>query len=339
MYITEILLQSPQFKYDSSEIIRILEQNYKSPQAKDFILNRIANSGIQSRHFVRPLEEIVQLNGLQQRAEFFADALPNLFQELISKSKVKLNPQALITTSCTVPALPALDISLLNCLTLSSTPIRIPMYQHGCLGGVWSLALANKLEAEQTLICSYELCSLLFQAKVETLTQMMAAVLFADGIGAAVISKEAQEPLLKIIASAEYLIPDSSKILGYDILDNATHLILSPQIPALLGTHFPEFIEKFLSSHNLDKSQIKQFLAHPGGRKILDNIKDNLSLGEEFFTSSYAILENFGNMSSASIFFVIDHFLKQGSYISSDYVLILGIGPGINLELVLCQIP
>ena len=339
IYLREILLELPEFKYDSNEISAILEKNYLSAEAKDFIAARISNSGIISRSFVRPLQEIIELDGQQKRSEIFENCLPKLFKQLLEKSKIDLNPQAVISTSCSVPSLPAMDLALLKYMNLDSFPIRIPVYQQGCLGGVWALSLANKLDCRESLICSYELCSLLFQPKTETLTQMMGATLFADGIGAAVIDKEEKNSLLKIIASADFIIPESSKILGYNILDNATELVLSPQIPLLLSRYLPDFLKAFLSAHNLELTEIKHFLAHPGGLKIIDNIKDCLNLEKHSIGSSYAILEKHGNMSSASIFFVIDHFLKQADYSSGEFVIILGVGPGINLELLLCQIP
>lgn len=339
MYLTEVLLQCPEFKYDSCEISRILSDNYRTPEAKDFVATRIANSGIASRRFFNELEEIVKLNGLQQRSQIFDETLPTLFAQLLSKKKSVLRPDVVISTSCTVPALPAMDVGLIKNLALDYSPLRVPVYQHGCLGGVWALALANKLKAEQTLVCSFELCSLLFQAKTETATQMMGAVLFADGIGAAIISDNPKNSLLNIVASADFIIPDSTKVLGYNILDASTQLVLSPQIPSLLSTYFPSFIEAFLNSRNLNKSDIKHFLVHPGGLKILDNIKDSLLLKRQDLESSYAVLQEYGNMSSASIFFVIDHFIKLKEFSSGDYVLVLGVGPGINLELVLCQIP
>jgi len=339
MYLTEIILQSPEFQYESSEVVEILSRNYSSPAAKDFISTRIFNSGICKRSFVVPLEQIVELDGLQQRAQIYSSALPAMFEKLLAKSRIALSPNAVISSSCSVPTLPAMDIALIELLKLPHSPLRIPVYQHGCLGGVWALALAAKLNLPQTFVFSYELCSLLFQARSETLTQMMGAVLFADGAAGAVINKSPQDSMLNIIASSDFLIPNSSRILGYDILDTATQLVLSPQIPALLSEFFPPFVSSFLASNGLVLEQVKHFLIHPGGKKILDNLKDSLGLCSKSVESSYATLEAHGNMSSASIFFVLDHFLKKKEYLSSDYVLMFGIGPGINLQLVLCQLP
>jgi len=338
MYINSIFLQSPSYQYDSEKVSQILCNLQTSQESKSFISNRIRNSGIARRNFVLPLEKIITLQGQEQRAKIFAEELPRLFSSLKEKNNLAINPQAIITTSCTMPALPAHDLELIKVLDITTNPLRIPVYQHGCLGGVFSLALASKLEFSEIFVCSYELCSLLFQNNDEV-AQMMGAILFGDGIGAAVVSKTPKQPLLKMLASADYVIPKSEQALGYSISDVATKLVLSPQVPILLKEYVPQFVNTFLAKHGLHVGELNALLCHPGGPKILDNVFEALKIPREKMESSYRVLREHGNMSSASIFFVIDDFFKKAKYRSGEYVLILGVGPGVSLEAILCQIP
>jgi alkylresorcinol/alkylpyrone synthase len=244
----------------------------------------------------------------------------------------------IIFTSCTAPSIPSLDTRVIDKLGFSRNTRRVPIYQYGCLGGAAGLALAlhTDSEGQATLLLSVELCSLLHLKQDANRSNLVGSALFADGAACVVLNESTRG--LKVLGSRSNLLPDSSHLMGYDLRDDGTHLILDRELPSCLAEHVPEIVRSFLDEHDIPRSAVRSWLLHPGGPKILLALEKLLSIEREQSIASWHVLQQFGNMSSASLLFVLQNALTSPTLRRGDYCIMLGIGPGLCVELVALQL-
>jgi alkylresorcinol/alkylpyrone synthase len=309
-----------------------------SPQER-MLFERLANSTkIDHRNFALPIDDLLALSGPAERAQIFKETGGGLLRDVITKALTtsRFLPQdvgALLTTSCSVPTIPAIDAQVINELGLSKTILRLPVYQYGCAGGAIGISLGRHLCATSgvTLLASVELCSLVYQGSDLKAGNIVGSAIFGDGAACVVISPE--EGPLRIVNSQSYLIPHSYGLMGYDIFDDGAHLHLDREIPQALLSSAPKAIDAFLEQSHLSRSDIAWWLFHPGGAKILTSLEDTLLVTRAQSRWAWESLRDHGNMSSASILFALQSFIQDGEYKPKDKVLMLGVGPGLTLQM------
>ena len=311
----------------------------KKPSELELFKRFHHSSKAESRSYVVSPKDILDLGGQSSRAILFSKYGMPLGCKAVEAAllSAKMRPadiHTVIFTSCTSPLIPALDSEILQRMDFSPSTKRIPIYQQGCAGGVVGFSLANRLsrEGENVLLISVEICSLLFHFEDSNNVDLLGAALFADGAAASVFSSDSGK--LKIIDSYSHLIPESGHLMGYNIRDNGAHLRLDRDLPAVLEETLPKVTEKFLNKLNLNQSDFPWWVIHPGGIKILDGIGRLLSLDRSQFGWSYDILSKTGNMSSATVQFVLSDCLASGVVQPMDKIMMVGIGPGLTIELV-----
>ncbi len=293
-------------------------------------------SHTERRHYVLPLEKVLTLGGQNERAKLFAEKGAPLVCEVIDQAlkASNLRPdqiETVIFTSCTCPLIPSLDAAVLQNMGFSPLVRRIPIYQHGCAGGAVGLGIANKCCAigENVLLVSLELCSLLFRMRESSAVHLLGAALFSDGAAATIVSAESGP--MKILATQSYLIPESAGLMGYEIREDGAHLLLDRDLPSRLQSVLPEVVSAFLEKSGIP--MVDWWLIHPGGVKILDGICSLLDLDRRQCSWSYDILSELGNMSSATVQFVLQKCLGSGLVSKGDKLCMVGIGPGLTIEL------
>lgn len=310
--------------------------------AQEKFLRISAHSGVSTRAFILPYPQILALNGLEHRAKRFEEFGTQLLTQAIQSALVNSACSAeeigaLIFTSCSVPMIPSIDAAAALACDLPATITRVPMYQHGCAGGVVGLALGAKLSklGKPVLVTSVELCSLVFQPQNRSGAHLVGAAIFADGAAATIIQPE--DGAITIVGSASQLLPNTRHLMGYDIFDDGFHLRLDRSLPSALVNEAPAIVRTFLETHGKQPSDIDYWLFHPGGVKILEFLRSTFSLSKEQCTWSYDVLHDHGNLSSATILYVIDAFTRSGALEPGQTALIMGIGPGLTVELILLQ--
>lgn len=340
--ITNISIALPEYNYSAEELIQAASIWLADDRLNFEIFKRfVESSKIQNRRFAQSLPEILNQAGLQSRAEKFEAIGTPLAQAAISnltKQNVDLNSiDTLIFCSCSCPVIPSIDGLVVEKLKLSPNINRIPMFQYGCAGGVAGLALAYRLakSGSKVVLCATEICSLVFQSNNHAPAQLVAGAIFGDG-AAAMIIDNAKGPL-EIIAASSHLLPDSRYLMGYDLKDDGLHLRLDRDLPQALMTSVPQIVAKFLAQNALSQEQIKFWLFHPGGQKILKSLEECFKLDPQQSIWSSQVLSEVGNLSSASVFLVVDKFIKSNQAKENDPILMLGIGPGLTVELVLMR--
>jgi alkylresorcinol/alkylpyrone synthase len=333
----------PSHAYSREDIHRVSAQWLgDSPHQRDLFDRFVDNSQIQHRHFAIPLETIVTMQGTKERAEHFQregrQLLRAVIEDLLRTEGVAASAvEHLIFTSCSSPSIPALDASVVNDVGFKPSIKRIPVYQHGCAGGVVGLGMAHRLlkDGELCLLSSVELCSLVYQPDDLSGGNLVGSAIFGDGAAAVLLADSGDG--LRILDAQSYLVPESVHLMGYGIEDDGPHLRLDRALPQALSRHAPPFVTEVLGAHGLAHHDIQWWLFHPGGVKVLAALESALSISRERSRWAWDVLERYGNMSSASVLFVLDAFMKSGVAKKGDRVCMLGVGPGLTIESILFE--
>jgi alkylresorcinol/alkylpyrone synthase len=331
----------PENKFNKDSVIEAAKSWLENDVNKQNTFARfVESSSTQNRYFCIPLNQILTLSGQSQRAEIYLEMGTSLISQAIIKLLSKTGLEArdidcVVTTSCTAPIIPSLDITFLQKLNFRSNVTRVPIYQYGCGGGVAGLALASNLAqtGKRTLLCSVELCSLVFHKDNQNPAQLVGGAIFSDG--AACVLVEPDNRGIAFIGAQSELLPNTQHIMGYDQRDTGAHLILDKQLPQTIAEQAPKIVHSFLTEHSLHPADISWWLLHPGGKRVIDSLQIALKLENEQCYWAKDVLTSYGNMSSASVLFVLSEFLKCKVAKTDDYAMVLGMGPGMMIEMAL----
>jgi alkylresorcinol/alkylpyrone synthase len=167
---------------------------------------------------------------------------------------------------------------------------------------------------------------------------VIASGLFGDGAAALIIAGgERKRRGPEVLASRSVLYPDSERVMGWDVTDGGFKVVLSAQVPELVRTHIRRDVDAFLGDHGLTRRDMRHWVSHPGGPKILDAMAESLELPREALRLTWDSLEKVGNLSSASVLFVLRDTLDQVDAKPGDHGLMIAMGPGFCSELVLLR--
>jgi predicted naringenin-chalcone synthase len=298
----------------------------------------IDGSQIEYRHAILPAEEIMDLS-TAARMRLFEKHAPMLAHEAAAQALAGAGvpPRAitdLIVVSCTGFAAPGLDVELTGSLGLRSTIHRSMIGFMGCHGAITGLRAAIGACAAQpgaaALVVCVELCSLHLRREA-SIENQVASALFADGAAAAIVAG-ADNPLegASAIGTLEpgrsLLLPDGRDWMSWRVTDAGFAMTLSSRVPDALRRIARSCVETAATGR-------PHFLAvHPGGPEILDAVEDALDLprgGDGSLQASRAVLRRAGNMSSATVLFVLAEALHRGE---KPPAMLLAFGPGLTVE-------
>jgi alkylresorcinol/alkylpyrone synthase len=185
------------------------------------------------------------------------------------------------------------------------------------------------------LVIAVEFSSLTFQAQDVSATNLVAAALFADGAAAAVLlgadHPAAARASIEFVSATSYFMMDSLGAMGYDVVDRGLKLVLDKRLPDFLRGKLRPMVIEFLGEHDVRFEDLAAFAIHPGGRKVLDVAEEELGLSPTKLGPSRSVLRDHGNMSSATILFVLERALANLA--PGQGALGIGFGPGFAIEL------
>ncbi len=305
----------------------------------------IDNAQVEQRYSVFPLEYLVQPRSLTQTTLEYREHALGLARQVAQQclDQACLDPRAIdliITVSCTGYMIPSLDAYLINDLGFRQDVRRLPITELGCVAGAMALSQAwsfvRAFPDANVLVITVELPSLTFQAHDTSPANIVATALFGDGAAAALVTGQPRAGV-EIIGTRSALLPGTLDDMGYDLRDSGFHMVLSKDVPAILRKEFGGLVSNFLADYGLTLDQIAAFALHPGGKKILEYLEEELGLQCEQTAPSWAVLRDYGNLSSAAILFVLHQWLTQRTLSSGQYGLAAGFGPGLSAELLLLR--
>jgi alkylresorcinol/alkylpyrone synthase len=301
----------------------------------------IDNTGVRCRHLCAPADYLSTPRSLDETSEvYLREAVPlaeTAAREALEEARVEPKEVDLvIATSCTGIPIPGVDADLVNLLGLRSDVVRLPIAQLGCAGGAIGLARAGDVLRGRgggvALLVSVELPSLTFQRQDTSMANMISTCIFGDGAAAAVLSTKA-EGGLTLTAQASHHFPDSRNLMGFLLKDGGFHIVLDREVPAKIRAEFPPALRKFLEAHDTTMKDLAFHALHPGGEKILRAIEEELGLGVGGAHFSRGVLGDVGNLSSATVLFVLRKILKEQPPKVGDIGLLAAFGPGFMAEM------
>lgn len=239
-------------------------------------------------------------------------------------------------------ATPSIDARLVNRLGFRSDVTRAPLFGLGCVGGVAGTSrVSDVMRAwpnHRALLIAVELCSLTLQRDDVSVANIISSGLFGDGAAALLMEGGAQNgegP--KVIATTSVFYPNTERVMGWDFVDTGFKIVLSATVPDVVREHIRGDVDTFLHAHGLARGDITHWVAHTGGPKVLKAFEEALELPPVALARSWRSLREIGNLSSASVLFVLADLLASGEPRPGDYGLMLAMGPGFCAELVLLQ--
>lgn len=298
------------------------------------------------RYLALPIAEYENLDGFGARNDAWIRAGLELARRAAREAleRAGLSPRDVdhvYFTSVTGIAAPSLDARLVNLLGLRNDVKRTPMFGLGCVAGAAGLARASDVlrafPGQVSLLISVELCSLTLQREDASIANIVASGLFGDG-AAAVLVGGGERPARggpRIAATRAVFYPDTERVMGWDVVDTGFRIVLSSSVPELARARSRGDVDAFLGAQGLSRADVRHWLCHPGGPKVIDALEAALELPPEALARTRRSLAEVGNLSSASVLLVLEDALASGAGRPGDVGLLLAMGPGFCSEMVL----
>lgn len=256
----------------------------------------------------------------------------------------------LMSTTVTGISVPSIEARLMNKIPFSPHLKRLPLFGLGCLAGTAGVArIADYLKGhpeEAAILLSIELCSLTLQREDLSIANIISSGLFGDGAaGVALVGdnhpslQEAKKEgrAVEVLDSLSLFFPDSENVMGWEITDTGMKIILSPGVPGYTRDHLRPAVEQLLKQNQLEFSDIKKWVTHPGGPKVIQAMEKALELPPEALDITRRSLQDIGNLSSSSILIILDETLKTNPPAPGSYGVMISMGPAFCSELVLLR--
>jgi len=358
-YITAIGTATPPHRFSQSTIADFMTKNMQLDAHDARKLNTVFKaSGIEYRHSV--LEDY----GKQKNYSFYPETFGNgsfpstekrikAFRENalpLSIAAVEQIPDFdpknithLIVVCCTGMYAPGLDIELVQTLNLSPSIHRTCITFMGCYAAFNAIKAADLFckadETSHVLIVCTELCSLHFQ-KESTEDNLLANALFADGAAALLIEgKTTKARRLKLESFYNDIAFAGSSDMAWTIGNFGFEMKLTAYVPSVIREGIEKLTRRLLEKINKEVKDIRHFAIHPGGKKILETIEQQLSIPREKNKHAHEVMKNFGNMSSPTVLFVLkDIFENLNADDRDEYIVSFAFGPGLTLESMVLKI-
>ncbi|SKA97149.1 Predicted naringenin-chalcone synthase [Prosthecobacter debontii] len=361
-FIHHIATITPAYTYSQSytrDRLKEWTQNTKTKRLIQAIYNR---SGIETRHsvtgdFVAGTEASLYRSdvdgklippGTAERNRVYAHAAKELSVEVTRRALSHAvgfeakDITHIIYTSCTGFANPGPDYHVIRELGLRENVQRYTLGFMGCYAAFPALRMAAQFceadsEAVVLVIC-LELCTLHMQINDEP-DSILANSLFADGAAAAIVSARSpsgKKPAYQMNGFESALVPSSESEMAWEIGNEGFNIVLSSYVPDIIGGNIKQLLRGILTRRGSSLEAIDEWAVHPGGRSILDKVEESLHLDPDALEASRTILRDYGNMSSATILFVLKEMMDSADTEHAQ-VCAMAFGPGLTVETALLE--
>lgn len=304
------------------------------------------NAAVDKRYAIMSPEEVFSKTSFEEKNRIYMRESIRLGTQCLGDAlkKASWNPQdidILITVSCTGIMIPSLDAYLINKLGLKQDIMRLPVTEMGCAAGVSGMLYAkNFLEAnagKRAAVVAVESPSATFQLDDYSMTNIVSAAIFGDGAACVLLSSDEADQGPEVIAAEMYHFYDAETMMGFDLTNGGLKMVLDVAVPDTIEQHFPAIIHPFLAKKGLEIKDINHLIFHPGGKKIVQLVEALFGSMGKNIDDTKEILRMFGNMSSATVLYVLERFLEPGRAKSGDLGLMLSFGPGFSAQRILLK--
>ncbi len=340
--------------YYSQKVLLDRLQDYWGDQLKNpLLLARLhRNVTVDGRYLAIPAEQYVDIKTWGQANDIWIRVAQELGEQALCLAlhNAGLEPSdlgCLLFTTVTGVASPSIDALLINRMKLPSNIRRTPIFGLGCVAGAAGIARASDYvrayPKQAAALVSVELCSLTLQREDLSVANLISSGLFADGAAAVIVTGpefEASEPEIPgptILATRSVFYPSTEDMMGWNISEKGFRIILSTEVPTLIRENLGRDVDAFLADNGHKRSDLKSFVLHTGGPKVLDASADALGLHNGQLDASWDCLRKVGNLSSASVLCVLEDVMKNRRPEPGTLGLLAAMGPGFCSELLLLK--
>lgn len=272
------------------------------------------------------------------RNDVYRREAPPLFERAAREALMRADVEAsaithVVTASCTGFFAPGPDYRLVRDLGLPTTVERDHLGFVGCAAAFPALRQAARVCAADpravVLVVCGEICSIHLRASSDP-EQIVASAVFADGAAAAVVSAQAPEraPSLALEGFSTALTREGEDDMRWIIGDRGFEMTLTAEVPKIVGREVLDALGPVLA----DAGRVDRWLVHPGGRSILDRFETALDLPSDALTLSRDVLREYGNMSSATVLFILARVLDDPDLVDGSRAIGVAFGPGLTVE-------
>jgi alkylresorcinol/alkylpyrone synthase len=279
------------------------------------------------RHLALPIEQYLQLDSFAKRNDAWIAAAVDLGEAALQEALLRADLR---------PA----DVDHLYFVTVTglATPSIDARLVAGAAGVARAADAVRAFPGQIAALLAVELCSLTLQREDLSVANIIASGLFGDGAAAVLVGggeRAAQGP--RIVATRSVFYPETERVMGWDIVDSGFKVVLSPEVPQLVRARVQGDVDSFLASQGLSRRDVHHWICHSGGPRVLEAFEEALELPCAALQRTWDSLHEVGNLSSASVLFVLRDLLESREAKPGDFGLLIAMGPGFCSELVLLR--
>jgi predicted naringenin-chalcone synthase len=346
--IKSVATVTPKYFKETAEILPFVETWLadQDERLRRKTLKIFEGAAVDKRYSIMDPIEVFTRTSFEDRNEIYRREVVPLAESAVNKALDKAGWKAqdldyIITVSCTGIMIPSIDAYLINSLSMRQDIVRLPVTEMGCVAGISGLIYAeNFLRAnpgKKAAVLAVEAPTATFQLNDFSMANMVSAAIFGDGCACVLLSSVEDEIGPKIKGHEMYHFPDATHMMGFDLVDSGLKMVLDKEVPETIASHFPAIIHPFLKKHNLEIQDIDHLIFHPGGKKIVQTVEALFSELGKNIDDTKEVLRLFGNMSSATVLFVLDRFMNKSEIRKGEKGLMLSFGPGFTAQRILLE--
>ena len=345
--ISSIATQLPPFTRTTEEIIPYLKKwlNGQEDRFQRKVLKLFQGAGVDRRYSIMDVDEVFKKTSFEEKNAVYKRETIKLAENALSEALKQSNLiptdiDYIITVSCTGIIIPSVDAYLINKLKMKQDIVRLPVTEMGCVAGVSGMIYANNfLRAnpnKRAAVIAVESPTSTFQIDEFSMVNIVSAAIFGDGCACAILSSHEAEEGPEIIAEGMYHIYDAEHMMGFELRNSGLQMVLDKTVPEKIAEHFPKIIHPFLAQNQLTIEDVDHLIFHPGGKKIVATIEELFGVLGKNIDYTKAVLKEYGNMSSATVMYVLEKFMKDNPK-KGDIGMMLSFGPGFTAQRLLLK--
>ncbi len=319
------------------------------------LLKVFQNGDIETRNVCMPLDWYGKEHGFEERNQLYIEHAVDFGVQAVlaclqgdGMLEKPIEPSmidAIFFISSSGISTPSIEARIMNRIPFRDNTKRVPIWGLGCAGGAAGVSRAYEyclaFPDANVLVLSVELCSLTFQKDDYSKSNLVGVSLFSDGVACALVAGDdsfvtVKKAMPRVVATTSKLLPDSEGVMGWDVKNSGLYVVFSKSIPAVITNWLGPFVHEFLNENGMTKEDITHFVAHPGGKKVLEAYEEALGFDQTKTNISRGVLRENGNMSSPTILYVLEKFMESDP-VAGEYGLMAALGPGFCGELLLLK--
>jgi alkylresorcinol/alkylpyrone synthase len=348
MIIASAASALPKHEYDQRVLLSALSKYWGPKLDNPKFLERLhARVGVETRYLALPLEDYYAIETWGQANDHWIAAAVDLSEQALETaieragvSKDRLG--AIFFVSVTGIASPSIDARLINRMGLPLNIKRVPIFGLGCVAGAAGVARAadyvRAFPDQIAAVVSVELCSLTLQREDLSIANLISSGLFGDGAAAVLVAGAevgCQGPRIQATGSVFY--PGTEEVMGWEISEKGFKIVLSREVPVVVEQYLARDVDAFLAAEGMTRADIGSWILHTGGPRVLEATQTALSLPDGALDASWQCLRRTGNLSSASVLFVLEEVLQARCTVTGTNGVMAAMGPGFCSELILLK--